>query len=182
MPVLPAGRYAAKRGYPTIQRFYWLVPGALAGCSRPGSGAREALTDSRGTQEALQGDLAWLRRQEIGAVLSLTETPLDRDGVAHHGLELLHLPVPDLTPPLPEQLIRALHFIDLQQSLGRATAVHCLMGQGRTGSVLGAYLIRRGMPPDEAIAQLRSICPGALSVEEQEYALHAFGARRDWVI
>ncbi len=165
-----------------MQRFYWLVPGALAGCSRPGSGAREAPTDTLGAQEALQRDLVWLRGQEIGAILSLTETPLGRDGVAQHGLEVLHLPVPDLTPLAPEQLSRALHFIDSQQSLGRATAVHCLMGQGRTGSVLGAYLIRRGMPPDAAIVQLRTICPGALSVREQEYALHAFAARRDWVV
>jgi len=165
-----------------MQRFYWLVPGALAGCSRPGSGAREAPTDTLSAQQSLQRDLSWLRGQGIGALLSLTEMPLDCDGMAQHGLEVLHLPVPDLTPLLPEQLSRALHFIDLQQSFGRATAVHCLMGQGRTGSVLGAYLIRRGMPFDEAIAQLRTVCPGALSVPEQEYALHAFGARRDWVV
>ena len=165
-----------------MQRFYWLVPGALAGCSRPGTGAREAPTDTLSVQEALQRDLDWLRGHEIGAVLSLTEKPLDRAGVAQHGLEVLHLPVPDLTSPLPEQLSRALHFIDSQQSFGRATAVHCLMGQGRTGSVLGAYLIRGGMPPREAIAQLRTVCPGALSVRAQEYALHAFAARRDWVL
>ena len=56
------------------------------------------------------------------------------------------------------------------------------MGQGRTGTVLAAYLIRGGLSADDALAEVRAICPGAISSAEQEAALHAFAARRDWII
>lgn len=162
-----------------MHRFYWLIENGVAGCSRPGDQGGPTRAAS---PETLESDLAWLREQDIGAVLSLTETPLEQEALSRHGLDALHLPVPDLTSPLPEQFQCALDFIDRQRSMGRAVAVHCLMGQGRTGAVLAAYLIRSGMDADQAIAELRRICPGAISAQEQEAALRAFEYRRDWML
>lgn len=169
--------------------FYWLINDELAGCSRPGAAqTREQRSRQEGGQEqpdpleALERDLVWLRRQGIGAVLSLTETPLADDTLARHGLAALHLPVPDLHAPSPRQFTRALRFIDAQRALGRAVMVHCLVGQGRTGTVLAAYRIRGGASPEEALRALRAICPRAVGSSEQEQALHAFAARRDWII
>jgi len=172
-----------------VQRFYWLVENGIAGCSRPGAEERARGWNpfSRGPSggellEALDRDLGWLRGRDIGAVLSLTETPLVEEVIARHGLDVLHLPVPDMTAPLPEQFQRALTFIDWQRALGRAVAVHCLVGQGRTATILAAYLIRGGTEPGDAIDRLRAICPGAIGSPEQERALHAFAARRDWMV
>ncbi len=173
-----------------MERFYWLVENSIAGCSRPGGPDRDQARHQRrngapeqtDTSEALDRDLAWLRHQDIGAVLSLTETPLAQEALGRYGLEALHLPVPDMTAPLPEQFVRALDFIDYQRALGRAVVVHCLVGQGRTATVLAAYLIRSGMSADEAIAQLRALCPGAIPSPEQEQALRAFASRRDWMV
>lgn len=173
-----------------MQHFYWLVENDIAGCSCPGgpegSQARNhrwnGAPDQTDTPGALDRDLAWLRYQDIGAVLSLTETPLAQDALSRHGLEVLHLPVPDMMAPLPEQFRRALDFIDYQRALGRAVVVHCLVGQGRTATVLAAYLIRSGTSPDEAVAKLRALCPGAISSPDQERALRAFAARRDWIV
>jgi atypical dual specificity phosphatase len=161
-------------GRTMLTTFYW-IEDTLAGCSRPGG---------RGPDEAGQTveDLAWLRQRRIGAVLSLTETPLDADVIARAGIEALHLPVPDMTAPLPEQFMRALDFIDEQRSMGRAVAVHCLVGQGRTATILAAHLIRGGMSADEAIAELRRACAGAIGSPEQESALHAFARRQDWIL
>jgi atypical dual specificity phosphatase len=164
-----------------IAGFYWLLDGALAGCSRPGARGARNIGDSSEAAEALAGDLDWLRSQGIGALLSLTETPLDFSRLPGHRFEVLHLPVPDLTAPTPEQLQQSLAFIDIQRSLGLAVAVHCLVGQGRTGTVLAAYLIRGGRLPDAAITTVRARCPGAIGSPEQERALHAFSARRDWI-
>lgn len=168
-----------------MRGFYWLIDGALAGCPRPGgSGERSgaALDAADGADADLNADLAWLRAQGIGAVLSMTETPLAADAMAHYGLEYLHLPVDDLTAPSPEQFDRALRFIEWQRVRGNPVVVHCKMGQGRTGVVLAAYLVRLGATPTQALARVRSVCPGAVGSPEQERALDAFAIRRDWII
>jgi atypical dual specificity phosphatase len=171
----------------SVHRFYWLVKGDIAGCSLPGGAPAAGVQDSRRSQPdenlpALDADLAWLRRQGIGAVLSLTEEPLPVEALHRHQLEALHLPVPDMAAPTPDQFRAALDFVDLSRSRGQGVAVHCLMGQGRTGSVLAAYLIRNGVDAQDSVKQLRAICPGALSSPPQERALEAFSARRDWIL
>src|SRR5262249_14345537 len=124
-----------------INRFYWMIESALAGCSLPGGG------ESR--PEALEDDLQWLWSRGIGAVLSLTETPLDTDALDRCELASLHLPIDDQTAPRPDQFASALEFIDRQRAEGRAVAVHCKMGQGRTGTILAAHLVRAGIAPTE---------------------------------
>jgi atypical dual specificity phosphatase len=164
-----------------------LVEGVIAGCSLPGGSPVPGGQDSRLANPdkhlpAVDADLAWLRRQGIGAVLSLTEEPLPVESLRRQQLEALHLPVPDMAAPTPDQFRAALDFIDLMRSRGQGVAVHCLMGQGRTGSILAAYLIRGGADARDSVQQLRVICPGALSSPPQERALEAFSARRDWVL
>ena len=171
-----------------IQGFYWVIHGTLAGCSLPGGGYRGDRTpqpraaSATENAAALDADLAWLREHGIRAILSLTEKPLPADALARHGLASLHLPVIDMTAPEPEQFEQALAFIDSQRGQGRAVVAHCKMGQGRTGSILAAYLIRAGASPEEALRQLRAICPGAVGSPEQVRALHAFAFRRDWIV
>ena len=157
-----------------IHRFYWLIDHALAGCSQPGGAASDP--------EALEDDLQWLRSRGIGAVLSLTETPLAQEALDRYELPALHLPITDQTAPSPEQFVRALGFIDGQQAEGRAVVVHCKMGQGRTAIILAAHLVRAGLTPQEALRCLRAICPGAVSAPAQERALEAFAAHRDWIL
>lgn len=165
--------------------FYWLIEGTLAGCPRPGSGRRGHSADGAPEERdaaALDEDLAWLRERGISALLSLTETPLDADALARHDFATLHLPVDDLHAPTPAQLHYALAFIDQHQARGRAVAVHCLMGQGRTGTVLAAHRIRAGSTPEAALAELRALSPGAIGSPEQEASLHAFAHSRDWIL
>ena len=169
-----------------VPGFYWLIEDALAGCARPGGGQAPGRSgraaEARDQLDAVERDLAWLRRQGIGAVLSLTETPLPAEVVARQTLTMLHLPVPDLQPPTPDQFLHALAFIDRQRAQGRAVVVHCLVGQGRTGTVLAAYCIRGGATPQEALRRVRALCPGAIGSPAQEQALRAFAARRDWIL
>ena len=153
--------------------FYWLIPRVLAGSGRPGG--RAQIEDQR-----LDADLRWLRAQNIEAILSMTEEPLVFAAVEGHGFAYLHVPVVDMTPPTPAQLDDALAFIDRQSARGRAVLVHCLVGQGRTGTVLAAYLIRAGHSPEQAIAELRIVCPRAVENALQEAALADFAIRGSW--
>jgi atypical dual specificity phosphatase len=115
-------------------------------------------------------------------VLSLTETPLDTAALERYELESLHVPIDDMTAPVPEQFDSALRFIDWQRVRGQRVVVHCKMGQGRTGVILAAYLVRLGVTPAQALARVRAVCPGAVENREQEHALDAFASRRDWII
>ncbi|HEX5165322.1 MAG TPA: dual specificity protein phosphatase family protein [Thermomicrobiales bacterium] len=157
-----------------MRSFYWLIDDELAGCGRPGGG--------RDNSRQLDLDLGWLREQGIAALLSLTETPLSDDALDRHGIVSLHLPVEDLSPPTPDQLQDALAFIDFHLSQDRPVAVHCLVGQGRTGTVLAARLIRDGASVEEAIAELRTLSPGAISSPSQERALAEWARTRGWVM
>jgi atypical dual specificity phosphatase len=87
-----------------------------------------------------------------------------------------------MTPPTTGQLIHALEFIDEQHALGKAVVVHCLMGQGRMGTVLAAYLIRGGASATEALRTVREVCVGAVESPSQERALYTFAERRDWIV
>jgi atypical dual specificity phosphatase len=167
--------------------FYWMIDGLLAGCPRPGGRGRGHPFERKkaGLSEEgdrLDDDLTWLEEQGVGAVLSMTETPLTAEILAKHTLTVLHLPVPDMTPPTTGQLICALEFIDEQHALGKAVVVHCLMGQGRTGTVLAAYLIRGGASAAEALRTVRGVCVGAVESPSQERALYTFAERRDWIV
>jgi atypical dual specificity phosphatase len=168
-----------------MQRFYWVIDEVLAGCSLPGGserGGRRGTVDAAEMRAALESDLALLQRKGIQAVLTLTESSLADDVLASSGLTYLHIPVLDLHAPTPAQLQQAIAFIDAQSARGHATAVHCLMGQGRTGTVLAAYLIRNGLTAQEALDEIRRRCDGAISAQEQEDALHLFAGSRAWVV
>ena len=164
-----------------MQSFYWLIDGVLAGCGRPGqrhcaNGGTAPLPD------LLAADLGWLKAHGIGALLSLTEEPLQDDTVVQSGLLIMHVPIPDLHAPTLGELDRALAFIDEHRAAGRAVAVHCLMGQGRTGAILGAYLIRGGLSAAAALSEVRAACPGAVGSAAQEAFLRDYAADRTWLI
>lgn len=159
--------------------FYWLISGALAGCARPGLRWDGARSFDDGDIDA---DLASLRAQGIGALLSLTETSIEDEALGRSGLSSLHLPVPDFHAPSPDQLREALSFIDRHRTEGIGVAVHCRAGMGRTGTVLAAYLIRGGATPDDAIHTVREVCPHAVESKPQVEALKEFAKRRDWLV
>jgi atypical dual specificity phosphatase len=152
-------------------RFYWLIEGSLAGCSRPGAWGSN-----------IDRDLAELKTNGIGAILSLTEQPLDRAALARHGIDALHIPVDDFHAPTTSQMLSALSFIDEAIAANQAVAVHCLAGQGRTGAILAAYLLRGGQSATDVIETLRAICPGAIESPPQVQALHDWAIERPWMI
>ena len=156
-----------------MHRFYWVIDNVLAGCSRPGAG-RDGDIDR---------DLATLAR-----LRHRRAADADRDGSAAGtrssatGSLGLHLPVDDFHAPTTAQMLDALAFLDDARATGTAVAVHCLAGQGRTGTVLAAYLIRGGLSSEQAIAEVRAICPGAIEASPQTAALAGWAAERPWLV
>ena len=155
-----------------LERFYWVEEGWLAGSSRPGG-----LRDTN-----LPADLDELQAYGIGAIVSMTETPIDQLAVEALGLRYSHIPVIDFTAPSVPQILDALTDIDAAQAEGRAVLVHCAAGQGRSATILCSWLIRRGSTADEAVAHLRSVCDRAVENEAQLACLASFERERPWVV
>lgn len=167
-----------------VRNFYWLFEGSIAGSARPGGeiGRHSTVPAGMTLAQSLDDDLDWLKRAGIRAILSLTEEALLSEPLLRAEIASLHLPIPDQTAPTPQEFLTALDFIDQQCIARRGVLVHCRIGEGRTGSILAAYLIRQGASFEQALARIRAIRPGAISSPAQEAALAVFAREREWVI
>lgn len=78
----------------------------------------------------------------------------------------LSRPIRDFSIPTREALIATLDDIDEELARGGLVYVHCWAGCGRTGVVVGSWLVRHGVDPQEAlrrIAEARGLgCPQTL--------------------
>jgi atypical dual specificity phosphatase len=122
-------------------------------------------------------DLAWLRRNGVEVLVSLSEVPPPRPWVNEAGLMLVSVPVPDMEPPTDRQLDHVLETIRRANASRLGVAVHCTAGLGRTGTVLAAYFVAQGMGARDAVARVRDLRPGSVETTEQERAVEAFARR-----
>ncbi len=141
-----------------IHRITWLEAGRLAACQSP--------YDDRSLRE--------LADRGVRVLVNLHKRSHPPEALAYHGMTELHLPVLDFTPPTPEQLEQGVTAIERALAAGQKVAVHCEAGLGRTGTLLACYLVKRGLGPSEAIAQVRAVRPGSVETPEQEAAIEAY--------
>ncbi|NWU93785.1 DUS23 phosphatase, partial [Upupa epops] len=138
--------------------FSWVLPGRLAGLAMP----REP------------GHYRFLLGQGVRHLVSLSER-----APPHHGccpdIRLHRLRVPDFTPPTSEQIQSFLQLVEDANTHGEAVAVHCMLGHGRTGTMLACYLAKaKKMDGDAAIREIRQLRPGSIETREQEEAVREF--------
>ena len=63
--------------------------------------------------------------------------------------------IPDMGVPERYAMLRLLDMLDDAVAAGHTVYVHCWGGVGRTGTVVGCYLVRHGMTGSEALTFLR---------------------------
>ncbi len=78
----------------------------------------------------------------------------------------VNLPIRDFSVPTEDGLVATLDEIDAELGAGGLVYVHCWAGCGRTGVVVGSWLVRHGVDPKDALARIASArglgCPQTL--------------------
>jgi atypical dual specificity phosphatase len=135
---------------PIKDNIWWVIPGKLAGVRKP-----------------IAEDLPELQATGIRAVVSVMDDPSNLDLYQQADIPYLWLPIKGGTAPTPEQLQELQSFIDSQNQLGNAVAVHCTSGRRRTGTMLASYLIVTGSSYNEAMQTILNANPNVELREAQ---------------
>lgn len=127
---------------PIEENLWWVIPGKLAGVRKP-----------------MAEELIELQAAGIGALVSVMDDPSNLDLYKQADIPHLWLPTKGGTPPSREQIQKLQTFVDSQNRLSHAVAVHCTTGRRRTGTVLASYLIGAGLSYSEAMQTIQDANP-----------------------
>lgn len=134
---------------------YWVIPGKLLAGEFPGAP----------TEAGARDKLASLFDAGVTCFLDLTEageynlrpywpTAQALAQARDHSVEHHRLPIRDLSTPSVESMRFILDQVDAALTNGACVYLHCFGGIGRTGTVVGCYLVRHGMTPEAALAEI----------------------------
>jgi predicted protein tyrosine phosphatase len=130
--------------------------------------ARYTVSDGllAGAYPGAPGAVEALERDGVTLFLDLTHPSDPLDGYERQLVQARRLaePIPDTGTPTKGQVIRILDAVDDARESGGSVYVHCWGGVGRTGTVVGCWLVRHGLDRGDAvatIAALRAGIPGA---------------------
>jgi protein-tyrosine phosphatase len=126
-----------------IRGSYWVVDGRFLAGEYPWALA-EGTSDSGGITSFV--DLT-----ELHEALPPYEARLAKD------LRFTRKAIPDFGCPTPAQMSATLDLIDSELQRGEVVYLHCFGGRGRTGTVVGCWLVRHGSSGDDALAKIKDL-------------------------
>ncbi|NEQ53030.1 MAG: protein phosphatase [Leptolyngbya sp. SIO3F4] len=121
---------------------WWIIPERLAGSHKP-------------TAE----ELTALKEKGIGAIVSVLSDDSNLDLYEQNNIPHIWVPIMGGTAPSLEQIDQIKTFVDSQNQLGNAVAIHCSGGRRRTGTVLAALLIKQGDSYEKALNIILTVNP-----------------------
>lgn len=127
---------------------YWVIPDRFIAGEYPGDlwdeKARRKLEEFRAA-----GILEFVDLTEEGEY-GLNPYALFLPTTARHR----RFPIPDMDVPTPRHMTAVLDAIDATLAEGRGVYVHCYGGVGRTGTVVGCWLVRHGLTAEAALERI----------------------------
>jgi protein-tyrosine phosphatase len=143
---------------------YWVVEGHLLAGEYPGAKVEaDALERLSAFQAA--GVTSYVDLTEEDEGLTLYERLLPS------ATRYTQLSIRDYDCPTREEMRTILTTIDSELDRGGVVCVHCWGGHGRTGTVIGCWLVEHGRSGEEALAEierLRANTPDAASIPSPE--------------
>ncbi|KAI0751314.1 phosphatases II [Daedaleopsis nitida] len=114
--------------------------------------------------------LDYFERQGVKLVVRLNNPLYDAQVFRDRGINHTELYFDDGTNPTDEIVRKFIDMADEVIENGGVVAVHCKAGLGRTGTLIGAYLVwKYGFTANEAIAFMRIVRPGSVVGPQQQY-------------
>jgi cell division cycle 14 len=111
--------------------------------------------------------IPYFKKNNVTLVIRLNEKLYDENRFINAGIDHLDLYYPDGSNP-PENIL--LRFIEACENTSGAVAVHCKAGLGRTGTCIGAYMIKHEkFTAKEVIGWLRLCRPGSVIGPQQQF-------------
>ena len=121
---------------------WWVIPEKLAGVRKPNP-----------------EEVSELQALGIKAIVSVMDDPSNLDLYEQANLPHLWLPIKGGTAPTLEKTNQLVNFVQRQNDLGNAVAIHCTSGRRRTGTALASYLIHSGFSFEEAMEMILKANP-----------------------
>jgi protein-tyrosine phosphatase len=139
---------------------YWVIPGSFLAGEYPASPYFDEHTRSllRGLLDAgvnLVLDLTEV--DELPPYSNVLQEQADwlKVNVEHHRMSIR-----DFSVPAEQKLREILDFLDDALLKEKVVYVHCYGGIGRTGTVVGCYLVRHGMGGEQALEEIQRLRQG----------------------
>ncbi|WP_047552732.1 phosphatase domain-containing putative toxin [Methylotenera sp. G11] len=148
-----------------LGRFMWLKRGMLAATPVPGR------------HGSVAGDLEALRQHGITTLITLSETGIDDAALQAAGLKNIWEPVPDMEAPSIIQGVRICKEIESLLKQGDVVAIQSDAGLGRTGTLLVAHLLWKGIRLNDALEYVRRVEPRWVQTQAQLDFLGEFAQR-----
>ncbi|MFX1515716.1 MAG: dual specificity protein phosphatase family protein [Promethearchaeota archaeon] len=139
----------------------WIVPGKLAGSPYPYS-----------------NELLTLPSLNLMLVVNLTSRGIPnslKKQLKAHSVDFKRYSIPDFGLPTPQTIHQYLQTVCETLQKGRGVLTHCIAGCGRTGTMIGLFLVTHGYSSEKALEIIHDVlgeqCP---DTNEQTSLIHQY--------
>ena len=146
----------------SISNSYWIIPGRFLAGEYPGAKDEEEARAK--IRRFLQAgvtrfiDLTHPGESNLRPYAGMLAEEAQRLEGGRPGKTVSHtrLPIDDMSTPSLAEMGRIQAVIQKALRDGETIYLHCWGGRGRTGTVVGCYLVEQGIPGEQALEQVRT--------------------------